>query len=332
MKKKLSILLALVMLLSLAACGSSSSQSTEAAAIRESPAEDVYDSYETSADYDYGGFAMNDAAPEAAASSEGGSDALPEVDPDKIIYSADATVETTDFEGTLAGVAKLVEQYKGWIESSSVNGANYYSKSRDIPRSRSASYTVRIPSTSFSDVMGSLSTLGNVPYTYTYTDNVTAQYYDTAARLTAYQTQETRLLEMMEKAETVEDVITIEEKLTELRYQIESLQSTLKNWDRQVSYSTLYLSIEEVAEYTPESPVAKPGYGQRLLNALQSSLRGIGEFFSELLIWLVGALPVLIILAAAVAVIILIVRAVRRKCRAKKAGTPDTKPDGTKDE
>lgn len=332
MKKKLSILLALVMLLSLAACGSSSSQNTEAAAIRESPAEAAYDSYETSADYDYGGFAMNAAAPETAAAPEGESDALPEVDPDKIIYSADATVETTDFEGTLAGVAKLVEQYKGWIESSSVNGANYYSKSRDIPRSRSASYTVRIPSTSFSDVMGSLSTLGNVPYTYTYTDNVTAQYYDTAARLTAYQTQEARLLEMMEKAETVEDVITIEEKLTELRYQIESLQSTLKNWDRQVSYSTLYLSIEEVAEYTPETPVAKPGYGQRLLSALQSSLRGIGEFFSELLIWLVGALPVLIILAAAAAVIVLIVRAIRRKRRAKKAGTPDTKPDGTKDE
>lgn len=332
MKKKLSILLALVMLLSLAACGSSSAQSTEAAAIREAPAEAAYDSYETAADYDYGGFAMNAAAPEAAASSEGGSDALPEVDPDKIIYSADATVETTDFDGTLAGVAKLVEQYKGWIESSSVNGANYYSKSRDIPRSRSASYTVRIPSTSFSDVMGSLSTLGNVPYTYTYTDNVTAQYYDTAARLTAYQTQEARLLEMMEKAETVEDVITIEEKLTELRYQIESLQSTLKNWDRQVSYSTLYLSIEEVAEYTPESPVAKPGYGQRLLSALRSSLRGIGEFFSELFIWLVGALPVLIILAAAATVVVLIVRAVRRKRRAKKAGTPDTKPDSTKDE
>ena len=331
MKKKLSILLALVMLLSLAACGSSSSQSTEAAAIREAPAEAAYDSYETSADYDYGGFAMNAAAPEAAA-AEGGSDALPDVDPDKIIYSADATVETTDFDGTLAGVGKLVEQYKGWIESSSVNGANYYNKSRDIPRSRSASYTVRIPSASFSDVMGSLSTLGNVPYTYTYTDNVTAQYYDTEARLTAYQTQEARLLEMMEKAETVEDVITIEEKLTELRYQIESLQSTLKNWDRQVSYSTLYLSIEEVAEYTPESPVAKPGYGQRLLSALRSSLRGIGEFFSELLIWLVGALPVLIILAAAVAVIVLIVRAVRRKRRAKKAGTPNTKPDSTKDE
>lgn len=339
MKKTFNILLALVMLLSLAACGASSpvaaisrsaDYQTTAAAPMEAPAEEyVYFSEEAAADYDYGGFAMNAPAPESAA---GGGDALPEVDPDKIIYSADATVETTDFDATLAGVTKLVEQHKGWIESSSINGANYYSRSRGSTSSRSASYTIRIPSASFADVMGSLSTLGNVPYTHTYTDNVTSQYYDTAARLTAYQTQEARLLEMMEKAETVEDVIKIEEKLTELRYQIESLQSTLKNWDRQVSYSTVYLSVEEVAAYTPETPAASPGYGQRLVNALRGSLRDIGSFFSELLIWLVGALPVLLVLAAAVVAGVGVGRSVRRKRRTRSAESPAAKPDGTKDE
>lgn len=335
MKKRISILLALVMLLSLCACGSSAAQ-TEASmdiAPMEAPRSVMASSNESASAAAAGGFAAYDDAmpvPEPEEAPAGAD--VPDVDPEKIIYSADATVETTEFDSTLEKVADMIKRYNGWIESSSVNGANYYSTARGNVSSRSAYYTLRVPSTSFNEIMTGLSTLGNVPYTHTYTENVTSQYYDTQARLTAYQTQEARLLEMMEKAETVEDVITIEEKLTELRYQIESLQSTLKNWDRQVSYSTLYLSIEEVAEYTPETPVAKPGYGQRLLSALQSSLRGIGEFFSELLIWLVGALPVLIILAAAAAVIVLIVRAIRRKRRAKKARTPDTKPDGTKDE
>ncbi len=323
MKKTFSILLALAMLLSLAACGASSPASAFSRASDSSTAAETAAgsnaeySEEAAADYSYGGFAVNAAAPEAA-SADGGSGELPELAPDKIIYSADATVETTDFEGTLAGVAKLVEQYKGWIESSSVNGANYYSKARGSTSSRSASYTIRIPAASFSDVMGSLSTLGNVPYTYTYTDNVTTWYYDTEARLNAYQAQETRLLELLEEAESVEDVITIEEKLTELRYQIESLQSTLKGWDRQVSYSTVYLSIEEVAEYTPETLSAKPAYGQRLLSALRDSLRGIGEFFSELLIRLVGALPVLLLLAAVTAAVVLIARAAHKKRLAKR--------------
>ena len=339
MKKLLSIFLALMMLLSLAACGASSPVSALSRSSDQSTAEAPAGSNalysDEAAEGGYGGFAMNAAASESQSAAADGSkseDSLPEVDPDKIIYSADATVETTDFDGTLAGVAKLVEQYNGWIESSSINGANYYSKTRGSTSSRSASYTIRIPSASFSDIMGSLSTLGNVPYTYTYTDNVTSQYYDAEARLTAYRTQEARLLEMMEKAETVEDVITIEEKLTELRYQIESLQSTLKNWDRQVSYSTVYLSVEEVAEYTPETPAAKPGYGQRLLTSLRASLRAIGGFFSELLIWLAGALPVLLVLAAAVGVVVLIVRSVRRKRRAGKVKKSDAGADDTKEE
>ena len=120
------------------------------------------------------------------------------------------------------------------------------------------------------------------PIPHTYTENVTSQYYDTQARLTAYQTQEARLLEMMEKAETVEDIITIEEKLTDLRYRIESLQSTLKNWDRQVSYSTISLDVEEVQEYTPETPAAKgqtaSGCGARSSPACVISARSSAAF------------------------------------------------------
>ena len=168
--------------------------------------------------------------------------------------------------------------------------------------------------------MGSLSTLGNVPYSHTYTENITAQYYDTDARLTAYQTQEARLLEMMEAAETVEDLIAIEEKLTELRYQIESLQSTLKNWDRQVAYSTLDLEIQEVIEYTPESRMS---YGQELALALTNGLRRTGEFFKDLLLAIVGALPALVILAVVLAILIPVWKKHRKARRAKKNPAPE---------
>ena len=116
----------------------------------------------------------------------------------------------TDFDGSIAKLLALVEENKGWVEASSMSGANYRSIARGSSYNRSASYTLRIPSNKFELLMGSLSEIGNVPYSHTYTENVTSQYYDTQARLTAYQTQETRLLEMMEKAETVNDVIAIE--------------------------------------------------------------------------------------------------------------------------
>ena len=325
MKKRIALLLALLMTLSLCACGSSSKNQmasyTESAAYDSSPMEPAPNAAPAS------GFAAMDSVASAGeygeydSGTEGGD--VPDENPEKIIYSADATVETTEFDKTLEELAALIKEYGGWVQSSSINGANYYSISRGSSYNRSADYTIRIPSDKFQTVMGSLSTLGNVPYSYTYTENVSAQYYDVQSRLTAYKTQETRLLEMMEKAQTVEDTITIEEKLTELQYKIDSLQSSLNNWDRQVNYSTISLNVQEVGEYTEQQAVTI-SYGQRLLNAFTDSLKGAGRFFKNLLVFLVSALPTLVILAVLFFALRPLFRKLSAKAKARKEAQKST--------
>ena len=312
MRKSLSLLLALLMTLSLCACGAGSKSASYEEYAMEAPAAAYLSADMAAEEAGYGGFAV---AGNTSTADEPGSDA-PETDPSKIIYSASATVETTDFDGSIARLLELVEENKGWIESSSMNGANYRSIARGSSYNRSASYTLRIPSNKFELLMGSLSEIGNVPYSHTYTENVTSQYYDTQARLTAYQTQETRLLEMMEKAETVNDVIAIEEKLTELRYQIESLQSALKNWDRQVSYSTICLDVTEVSEYTPEP---QQSYGQELWQALTGAFKDLGQFFKDLLVFLVSAIPTILVLTALFFIFRPLFRKLAARRREKKA-------------
>ena len=330
-KKFLALLMALLMTFALCACGSSSykssRQDTEPA---YAPAAgnpyansyaDVSGQYameyalaDAEEDYGYNGLAMTTAAPKGEATEPAEE---PAENPDKIIYSADVTVETTDFEAGLSGVDALVKQYGGWVESSSINGSNYYDSARGNQKTRSASYTLRIPSARFQELLGSLSDLGNVPYSHVYTENVTARYYDTQARLTAYSAQETRLLEMLDLAETVEDVIAIEEKLTEVRYEIESLQSTLNNWDRHVSYSTVNLNLNEVREYTPE-PQVKITFWDRLGEALADGFDGAGEF----LLLLVSMLPVLLILAVIALILFWIIRRIVRKAKERKTARP----------
>ena len=324
LKKPLALILALILALSLCACGASGKSSAPAA-----PAEAYYATGAAMADT--AEYEMTYAAEEAywdgdaayglsasnTAQSASGADA-PEADPEKIIYSADVTVETTAFDESLAKLDALVSQYGGWVESSSITGANFYDVSRGYQSNRSASYSLRIPSARFHELMNSLTELGNVPYTHSYTENVTAQYYDVQARLTAYQTQEARLLEMMEVAETVEDIILLEDRLTELRYQIESLQSTLNNWDRRVSYSSVYVELKEVREYTPE-PVNKITFGRELQLALLDGIRGVGDFLSDLLLFLTEALPTLIVLGVLAAIIVPLVKKGRARRRAKKA-------------
>lgn len=323
LKKLFALLFSLLMLLSLAACGGSASESSrrsekaapqsasyardEMTAEYEMPAADFDYAYAETGE-SYGGFAA-----EKTAKPDG---EAPAIDPEKIIYSASATVETTDYELTLERLNTLVREEGGFIESSSVNGSNYEELARGHRGGRSASYTLRVPSDRFQTLMGSLSALGNVPYSHTYTENISAAYYDVEARLTAYRTQEQRLLEMMALAETVSDVIVIEDRLAGLRYQIESLQSTLKNWDRQVSYSSIYLEVREVSVYTPETTLS---YGEQLALALTTGLTAVGEFFENFLLGFVEALPALLILAVLALIVVLIVRGSLRRRRAKKA-------------
>ena len=273
------------------------------------------------------GFAMADTAAATAERTE--AETAPAGNPEKIIYSADVTVETTDFDGSLAKVEVLLADCGGWVESSSVNGANFYQKSRGYGGTRSASFTLRIPSEHFDKLMSSLSALGNVPFTHTYTENVTAQYYDTEAHRKAYETQEARLLEMMEKAETVEDIVILEDRLTELRWRIESLQSQLLNWDRRVSYSSVYLDLQEVQEYTPET-VTRLSFGQRLWRSLKDGLKGVAEFFEELLLWLAGALPALLILAVLGLILLKPVKKALTRRKEKKTAKKAEKAEAAK--
>ncbi len=310
MKRTLSLLLAALLILCLCACGASSSVTASGDTAAAENEMSTFTEEPEAAEDSYGGFA----ATEDALLSESGSSST-EGMTEKLIYSASATVETTEFDATIEKLSALVADYGGFVESSSINGSNYYTQSRGNSYERYASYVIRVPSNKFSTLMSQLSTLGNVPYSHTYTENITAQYYDTDARLTAYETQEARLLEMMEKAESVEDLISIEEKLTELRYKIESLQSTLNNWDRQVNYSSLSLDVQEVIEYTPESRMT---YGQELQLALTNGLKSAGQFFKDLLLFIVGSLPVLVFIAVALAILIPIARKRHAKRRAKK--------------
>ena len=328
-KKIAAALLALVLLLSLTACGKSASQS---AAYRPSAGN-------SSAAYD-GGYFYEPEAPMPApaeameASALGGFSAAAadkdegaaqqnapsagDIAVDKIIYSAGVTVETTDFDDTLKKLDALVAQYGGFVESSSISGNNYYHSSHGYASSRSADYRIRIPSRDFAAVMNSLSTLGNVPYSNTYTENITSQYYDVQARLNAARTQEQTLLEMMAKADKVSDMLEIQDQLSDVRYRIESLESKLTNWDRQVSYSTISLSVQEVQIYTPE---AKMSFGEQLRLALGRGLRGIGEFFRDLLLWLIEALPALLILGAFVVLAVFLVRRIRRASKSSMSSS-----------
>jgi len=237
---------------------------------------------------------------------------------EKIIYSVFAELETMRFDETIAGVHTLMANYGAFIESSSIGGVSSASKFYGWNEYRSAYFSIRVPKERLDAMTSSLDNLGNVTHINSNATNITSQFFDTQSRLNSLIIQEDRLLDMLAKAEDVPDLIMIEERLSDVRYQVESLTTTLNNWQNQVDYSTLTLSINEVEQFTERVEIHR-SYWQQIGDGFLSTIRGIGRFFMNLFMWLIISAPVLIILAVVGVAALIIVRWKLRSIAKKKA-------------
>ena len=232
---------------------------------------------------------------------------------EKIIYSVYADIETVDFDKTIEMVYDLLNFNGAFIESSYIGGRNYAQSYHGWQTYRNANFSLRVPKDRLNAVTASLDTLGNVTSLRSDAENITSQFFDTQSRLNSYKTQEERLLDMLGKADNVTDMIVIEQRLAEVRYDIESLTTTLNNWQTRVDYSTVTLYISEVETFTEITPVQQRTYWQQIGDGLQSRTLGVGRFFTSLFKWVVVNLPVIIVLAVIVVVILIIVRKKMRR-------------------
>ena len=237
---------------------------------------------------------------------------------EKIIYSGYMYIETTEFDKAIASVEAKVREFGGFIESSNVNGRTEYRPDGTTSLvDRNASYVVRVPSSNFDTFVKQSGSLGNVLNSNTSAENVTSQFTDAEARKASLKVQEERLLAMMEKTDNIKSLIELEERLTDVRYEYEAIERKLINWQNQVDYSTVSLSLQEVAVYTPVAPVQST-FGEKLGSAFTDGWNGFVRFFQAIAIGLAGALPALILLALLALIAVLILRSAKRKSKARR--------------
>ena len=218
------------------------------------------------------------------------------------------------FAQALAALEQMVTDCGGYIESRSEQGGSLYSSRYNA---RYASITARIPADKLEVAMGMAGELCNVVSRSTDVADVTESYADTEARLKTLRLQEERLLEILSKATELSDVLELESRLSDVRYQIESYEATLRSYDSRVSYSTLHITLQEVVEYSIINDPPQT-LGQRLSDGFKDSMRMVKNSAENALVWLVTYLPLVLLWAVILAVVVwLVLRLVRR---AQKAG------------
>jgi uncharacterized membrane protein len=227
----------------------------------------------------------------------------------KIIKNAYMEMETYEFDKTIQAMQDLLAGMGGYVESSNISGQSL--QDGGYVR-RSAHFEFRVPAESYQAFLNSVGDLGNVTNKSEGGQDISYQYYDTEAHLESLQIQEDRLLAILEKADKLEDVITLEQALGDVRYQIESLQGQLRRWDNLVSFSRVSVNITEVKEYT-EVTEEPDTLWQRIGDTLRRSVKALGNFLEAMLVGLTAVLPFLLLFAVIALVIILIVRASSRR-------------------
>ena len=251
----------------------------------------------------------------------------------KIIKSGYMALETLEFEETTSSLSRMVQQAGGFIASSNIQGwSKNDAKNKPL---RQASYKLRIPSDRFEQFMTDMGELGNITRNENWGEDVSSQYFDTEARLQSLTIQEERLLTILSKAEVLTDIIELERELSTVRYEIENLTGTLRKYDNLIAYSTLEISVQEVEEIT--EIVAKPvTLWEKIAKSFQDSIKSATEVAEGLLLFLVGAIPFLLLLGILLLILLGIARLLSRKSRKQAHSLPiannNQKPNDEKKE
>ena len=238
----------------------------------------------------------------------------------KLIRNVDLSFETTDFDTFVQDIQSKTTALGGYIESSDLSGNAY------TDRHRFAYFTLRIPKPQVDTFLSFAEGEANLTRKYENTQDITLQYYDTESRKKALQSEYDRLLELMAKAESVDAVIAIEQRLSEIRYQLDSFESDLRRYDNQVDYSTITVNVSETTVLTASE---KSGFWSRVQANLESNVEDLCNAAIGLLIWFLSSLPVLLALAILFFLIYRVVKMIRSHRKSRKAAKEIAKVKAT---
>lgn len=233
----------------------------------------------------------------------------------KLIKTVELNAETEHYDDLLTALEDKITSLSGYVESRS---SGYRGRTN-----RSCSMTVRIPAENLGQFLSHVSENTNVLSTYENTLDVTLQYADTEAKITALKTEQTRLLELLANANNLSEILEIEARLSDVTYELERYESRKRGYDNQITYATVHLTINEVKTLTP---VEDPSVWQRITEGFSESLAGVGKDLVDAFVWLITSLPYLVVWVPLTGLLLWVLGKLRRKVQKKRQSPPSENP------
>ena len=253
---------------------------------------------------------MEDASTELKTDSAAGLTAPAQSDR-KLIRTVSMDAETENYDALITALEEKLTALGGYTES---RQTGTYGSTR-----RWSSMTIRIPADNLSAFVTHVSKNANVLSTSEETKDVTLQYVDTESKITALETEQARLLELLAGAQNLSEILEIEARLSDVTYELERYASQKRSYDNQITYATVRLTVEEVEVLTP---VEEPSVFDRIRTGFTSSLHGVSDGLVNLFVLLVAGSPYLLVYGAVIGAILAISSRIRKR-KQKKASPAD---------
>ena len=253
---------------------------------------------------------MEDASTELKTDSAAGLTAPAQSDR-KLIRTVSMDAETENYDTLITALEEKLTALGGYTES---RQTGTYGSTR-----RWSSMTIRIPADNLSAFVTHVSKNANVLSTSEETKDVTLQYVDTESKITALETEQARLLELLAGAQNLSEILEIEARLSDVTYELERYASQKRSYDNQITYATVRLTVEEVEVLTP---VEEPSVFDRIRTGFTSSLHGVSDGLVNLFVLLVAGSPYLLVYGAVIGAILAISSRIRKR-KQKKASPAD---------
>ena len=153
----------------------------------------------------------------------------------KIIYTASLGMNAPDPEIVYNNVMSELDTYGAYVESANITNTRYVVK-------------IRVLSANFTDFIEEIKTTGDVSSYVKTSEDVTNAYSTFEARKLALETQHARILELIEVAVDLDDILTLEDARIDIESELNQIGDTLANYDSLVDYSTINLTINKTSE------------------------------------------------------------------------------------
>lgn len=265
--------------------------------------------YEMKAEYGMADSMMAE-SPKEAATGNNSSD-LVNTTTRKVIKTANLNLQTLDFAGFQSALETKIAESGAYLQYADVSGTDYYGGRK------SANYTIRVPEANLTFFLDGVEGIATVVNKTLGEEDVTLNYVDTETRIKTLEIEQERLLALLEKADDLEYIIRLEERLSEVRYNIESYQAKLRTYDDKITYSTVRIYVYEVTRVQEKAPET---LWERITNGFANTMYDISEGAQDFLVWFIINIPYIVFWCAVIVVVVVVLKKKNAKRKAKKAG------------